>query len=83
MLLKLSNFFVLITCNSIVFSELVFLAEWWSGTDVVLYIDKEDFKKYYGKEHGYLLMNHCYEVDWLLGWIVSERIGVLGVSCID
>lgn len=47
---------------------------------MVLYIDKKDFEKYYGKEHGYLLMNHSYEIDWLIGWVVCERLGVLGVS---
>lgn len=25
-------------------------------------------------------MNHRYEVDWLIGWIFCERIGLLGVS---
>ena len=60
------------------YSQLVFIAEWWAGTRVVLYIDKKDFEKYYGKEHGYLLMNHSYEIDWLIGWVVCERLGVLG-----
>lgn len=55
------------------------MAEWWSGSDLVLYIDKEDFKNYFGKEHGYLLMNHSYEIDWLIGWILCERVSVLGV----
>lgn len=61
------------------FSELVFMAEWWSGTDVIIYIDKKDFEKYYGNEHGYLLMNHSYEIDWLMGWMFCERIRMLGV----
>ncbi|XP_039293293.1 1-acyl-sn-glycerol-3-phosphate acyltransferase gamma [Nilaparvata lugens] len=60
------------------YSQLVFMAEWWSGTDVHIYIDKDDFDKYYGKEHGYLVMNHRYDVDWLVGWIFCDRIKVLG-----
>ncbi|XP_011311483.1 1-acyl-sn-glycerol-3-phosphate acyltransferase gamma [Fopius arisanus] len=60
------------------YSELVFMAEWWSGTDLIIYIDKEEFEKYYGHEHGYLLMNHTYEIDWLMGWIFCERIKNLG-----
>lgn len=64
-------------CYSI-YSQLVFMAEWWSGSDVTLYIDKDDFEKYYGKEHGYLLMNHSYEVDWLIGFILCERLQLLG-----
>lgn len=65
---------------NVLFSELVFMAEWWSGTDVIIYIDKKDFEKYYGNEHGYLLMNHSYEIDWLIGWMFCERIRMLGVS---
>ncbi|XP_075232638.1 1-acyl-sn-glycerol-3-phosphate acyltransferase gamma-like [Lycorma delicatula] len=60
------------------YSQLVFMAEWWSGTDVHIYIDKDDFDKYYGKEHAYLVMNHRYDVDWLVGWIFCDRIKVLG-----
>ncbi|KAL1131981.1 hypothetical protein AAG570_011592 [Ranatra chinensis] len=64
-------------CYSL-YSQLVFMAEWWSGSDVIVYLDKDDFKKYFGKEHGYLIMNHTYDVDWLIGWIFCERVGVLG-----
>ncbi|KAJ8673941.1 hypothetical protein QAD02_005203 [Eretmocerus hayati] len=60
------------------YCQLVFMAEWWSGTDVVIYIKKDDFDKYYGNEHGYLLMNHSYEIDWLMGWMFCERIRMLG-----
>ena len=56
------------------------MAEWWSGTDVNFYIDQDDLKKYYGKEHGYLIMNHRYEVDWLMGFILCDRVHILGVS---
>lgn len=61
-------------------SELVFMTEWWAGSDVILYINKDDYDKYYGKEHGYLLMNHSYETDWLIGWMFCERLKLLGVS---
>lgn len=60
--------------------ELVFLGDWWSGTTIHLYIDKDDFEKYYGKEHAYCVMNHTYEVDWLIGWMTCDRIHLLGVS---
>ncbi|CAG2060647.1 unnamed protein product, partial [Timema podura] len=56
----------------------VFLAEWWSNSNVVVYSDKEEFDKYCGKEHGYLLMNHRYEIDWLMGWFFCERMSLLG-----
>ncbi|GLG93978.1 Putative lysophosphatidic acid acyltransferase lpaat [Gryllus bimaculatus] len=60
------------------YCQLVFLAEWWGDTDLLLYIDKDDFEKYYGKEHGYLIMNHRYETDWLVGWLLCERVKLLG-----
>ncbi|CAH0727685.1 unnamed protein product, partial [Brenthis ino] len=34
--------------------------------------------RYHGKEHGYLIMNHSYEVDWLMGWHFCDGIKVLG-----
>ncbi|XP_034239160.1 1-acyl-sn-glycerol-3-phosphate acyltransferase gamma-like [Thrips palmi] len=58
--------------------QFVFLAEWWSGSEIILYIDQESLKKYYGKEHGYLIMNHSYEIDWLMGFVLCERVQVLG-----
>ncbi|XP_032662990.1 1-acyl-sn-glycerol-3-phosphate acyltransferase gamma-like [Odontomachus brunneus] len=60
------------------YCQLVFMAEWWAGSDVILYIDKKDFDKYYGNEHGYLLMNHSYEADWLIGWLLCDRVRLLG-----
>lgn len=59
------------------FSELVAIAEWWSGSILKVYISKEDFEKA-GTEHSLLVMNHAYEVDWLFGWMFCEKIGVLG-----
>lgn len=64
----------------LLFLELVFMSEWWSGTKLSLYIKKDEYDKYYGKEHGYLIMNHSYEVDWLMGWHFCDGIQVLGVS---
>lgn len=61
-------------------SQLTVLAEWWSGTDCQLVIeDGEDVSKV-GKEHAIIIMNHKYDIDWLMGWIIAERFGVLGSS---
>lgn len=56
------------------------MLEWWAGGNVEVYIDKDEYEKYYGKEHAYLIMNHSYEVDWLVGWQFCDKIEVLGVS---
>ena len=60
------------------FSELTFLAEWWSGLDIKLYGTKEDFEKL-GKESAICLCNHRSDVDWLIGYTVAGRAGVLAV----
>ncbi|CAG9784974.1 unnamed protein product [Diatraea saccharalis] len=60
------------------YSQLVFMAEWWSGTTMSVYIKKDEYEKFYGKEHGYLIMNHSYEIDWLMGWQFCDGIQVLG-----
>jgi len=54
------------------------MGDWWSNSKIVLYIDKDEFKKYYGKEHAYCIMNHTYEIDWLIGWMTADRINLLG-----
>ena len=33
-----------------------------------------------GKEHTIVIMNHKYDIDWLMAWILAERFGMLGVS---
>lgn len=56
----------------------MFIADWWSNSKLYLYIDDDVQKKYIGKEHTLLLMNHTYEIDWLVGWMFCEKSGVLG-----
>ncbi|KAK4878917.1 hypothetical protein RN001_007063 [Aquatica leii] len=59
------------------YAQLVFMGDWWSRSEILVYIDKEDFK-YWGKEHAYCVMNHTYEIDWLIGWMLCDRIHLLG-----
>ncbi|KAG1661202.1 1-acyl-sn-glycerol-3-phosphate acyltransferase gamma [Nymphon striatum] len=72
------------TCRKINFyllyfswSQLVALSEWWSGTVVNMYTLPENVK-YIGKEHAVLTMNHKYDIEWLMGWVIGERFNVLG-----
>lgn len=57
---------------------MVFIADWWSNSKLYIYCDDEVLKKYVGKEHTLLLMNHSYDIDWLIGWMFCEKSGVLG-----
>lgn len=61
----------------VLFTELVAISEWWSGSTVTVYITDEDMKLA-GKEHTLLVMNHAYEVDWLFGWMFCDKINMLG-----
>ncbi|XP_063701440.1 1-acyl-sn-glycerol-3-phosphate acyltransferase gamma-like [Culicoides brevitarsis] len=73
---KLYRYLMYYLCYSF-YCQLVFIADWWAGCKIKIYISKEDLATC-GKEHGLLLMNHFYEVDWLLGWVFCDKIGVLG-----
>jgi len=61
----------------IIYSQLLFLADWWSNATVTYHCDQETLASL-GKEHALVLMNHHYELDWLYGWMVGDRAGVLG-----
>ncbi|KAJ8252953.1 hypothetical protein GJAV_G00207550 [Gymnothorax javanicus] len=60
-------------------SQLVMLLEWWSCTECTLYTDQATVDKF-GKEHVIIILNHNYEIDFLCGWTMCERYGVLGSS---
>jgi len=61
-----------------VWCQFTVLGQWWSASDCVIYLDKpEDYHKI-GKEHTIVIMNHKYDIDWLMAWIISERLGMLG-----
>jgi len=60
-----------------IYGQLLFLADWWSKSRVTYYCEKEVFEKL-GDEHAVILMNHHYELDWLYGWMVGDRAGILG-----
>ncbi|XP_036396969.1 1-acyl-sn-glycerol-3-phosphate acyltransferase gamma-like [Megalops cyprinoides] len=60
-------------------SQLVMLLEWWSCTECTLYTDQATVDKF-GKEHVIIILNHNFEIDFLCGWTMCERYGVLGSS---
>ncbi|KAF5725485.1 putative lysophosphatidic acid acyltransferase [Tripterygium wilfordii] len=57
--------------------ELIWLVDWWSGVKVDVYADKETFELM-GKEHALLICNHRSDIDWLVGWVLAQRFGCLG-----
>lgn len=59
-------------------AEMVFIVEWWSGSRAIVFGDPDVIKNLFGKEPSMLLLNHTYEIDWLIGWVVCDRSQVLG-----
>lgn len=55
------------------------LLEWWSCTQCTLFADQATMDRL-GKEHAIIILNHNFEIDFLCGWTMCERFGVLGVS---
>ncbi|KAH7430170.1 hypothetical protein KP509_09G086800 [Ceratopteris richardii] len=58
-------------------SELVWLMDWWAGVQVRVYIDAESWS-YFGNEHALVISNHRSDLDWLFGWVLAQRVGCLG-----
>lgn len=55
------------------------LLDWWSGTECVIHTDPQAYPRF-GKENAIVVLNHKFEIDFLCGWSLAERFGVLGVS---
>ena len=62
-------------------SYITALAQYWSGCDCELFISDKDFE-FVNKEHCIVIMNHKYDIDWLMGWIICQRTGLLPVLII-
>jgi len=58
---------------------LTFLYSWWSDSSLTVYSDPKDIKDLQ-HEYAISLVNHRYEIDWLLGLVIAQRMGILGVS---
>lgn len=50
-----------------------------SKSDILVYIQPDDLE-HMRSENSLWLGNHRYEVDWLLGWVFTQRLGLAGVS---
>ena len=63
-----------------IFAEFTFLAQWWSGSDLTVFLEDPGMMEYVGKEHVICTMNHKYDIEWLLAWCLTERLRLLGVG---
>jgi len=61
-------------------TEFTFLCHWWSGSECTVRLENESDLEMIGKEHVITLMNHKYDIDWLMAWTLAERLQMLGVT---
>lgn len=54
--------------------------ESWAGYDIRVFGEEPILFKYTNKEHALVTLNHRGDLDWMIGWVISDRMGVLGVS---
>ncbi|CAD5196080.1 unnamed protein product [Musa acuminata subsp. malaccensis] len=71
--------------------QVIWLVDWWAGVkmrslrerqlayeiEVQLFADSKTYALM-GKEHALVISNHKSDIDWLVGWILSQRSGCLG-----
>ncbi|CAL9208948.1 1-acyl-sn-glycerol-3-phosphate acyltransferase PLS1-like isoform X2 [Musa acuminata AAA Group] len=57
--------------------QVIWLVDWWAGVKVQLFADSKTYALM-GKEHALVISNHKSDIDWLVGWILSQRSGCLG-----
>ena len=53
--------------------------ESWANYEIEIYSDIEDPEKVANKESAIVVLNHPGDLDWMIGWVVINRIGMLGV----
>lgn len=58
------------------------MTEWWSNSRCNLWGDEEALR-WFGKEHCMVVMNHKYDVDWLMCWFICDKLGMLAVSTLS
>ena len=59
--------------------ELTFLYSWWADSDITVYVDPKDIE-HLKHEYAVNLVNHRYEIDWLIGLVTAQKLGLLGVN---
>jgi lysophosphatidic acid acyltransferase/lysophosphatidylinositol acyltransferase len=63
----------------IFWSNITWSAQHWANCTCDLYLDPANLD-YVNKEHVICIMNHKYDIDWLMGWIICQRTGLLAVN---
>ncbi|GAA0142287.1 acyltransferase [Lithospermum erythrorhizon] len=59
--------------------QVIWLFDWWANMKIELYADAETLELL-GKEHALVISNHRSDIDWLVGWVMAQRVGCLGTG---
>ncbi|CAF4011143.1 unnamed protein product [Rotaria sordida] len=59
-----------------IWCQFTFASQWWSKSNCTLYINPDDLEKIQ-KEHSIVIMNHKYDIDWIAGRIICQRLGIM------
>ncbi|CAF1125779.1 unnamed protein product [Rotaria sordida] len=57
--------------------ELTFLYLWWSNSDLKIYADSKNIE-HLRQEYAICLLNHRYEIDWLITLVYANKLCLLG-----
>ena len=58
--------------------QITFVAQWWSDSDCSFIMENPDDFSKLGTENCIVIMNHKYDIEWVMTWIMAERMHLLG-----
>ena len=53
--------------------------ESWAEYEIRVFAKNGEVEKYANTEHALCVLNHRGDLDWMIGWVFIERVGMLGV----
>ncbi|XP_033113260.1 1-acyl-sn-glycerol-3-phosphate acyltransferase gamma-like [Anneissia japonica] len=59
--------------------QMVFFFDHWAKAEIIFYHEK-NFIEMLSTEHALIVMNHRFDVDFLVTWSACEKFGILGSS---
>ena len=62
------------------YAVLPWVLENWAEYDIRVYGDTSNILPYVNTEHVLVVLNHRGDLDWMIGWVLIDRMGMLGVS---
>ncbi|KAF7489856.1 1-acyl-sn-glycerol-3-phosphate acyltransferase gamma [Sarcoptes scabiei] len=64
--------------NYSLWSQIVALAQWWAHTELTIYYPDKNALKLSESKPMICLMNHTFEIDWVIAWLAVDYYQKLG-----